>query len=524
MKTSCFHKRLQDTKAAMGSMEEEHTCPMCRDLFGRAQPFPCGHSFCPACAQEAWSQSGKRRFVCPQCLEEQGLVVCDCCPEGEGDEVQAAVKTCLRCEVSLCEQHLQPHLQRPAYSTHLLVEPLMDVTRRRCPTHWEVFRYYCMDDREYICQDCILEGRHAQHQVKGVRKVEEEYKVKLQSLLEKAEEKVKQGEIMLQEHQNACASIIEDSSVSDVSQVLQMGSALQTRVGRLVSAVINITEQERQQAMDRVQEDCSRVREDLNQTESLHRFLGSLLDERDPFLLIWAYQTEDSQMMADLNSPLFTPPQPSMDKKRVLENVENKYREFIADTLRCLIELKRDLLSSPLTLDKNSAHPLLNISEDLHSVMRVKKRLPVPEHQDRFDHWSQVVSCQILSTGTHYWELEVEGFWDIAVTYHSIGRKAKEGTAFGCNKISWSLTQQRDRKLAAWHNRKKTQLSVKMSGNHLAVALDYNSGSITFSEVGSASTLLPLHNFSTSFTQPVCLGFGLYKPELNSRVTVLKKI
>jgi len=48
-------------------------------------------------------------------------------------------------------------------------------------------------------------------------------------------------------------------------------------------------------------------------------------------------------MMADLNSPLFTPPQPSMDKKHVLENVENKYREFISDTLHCLIELKRDL-------------------------------------------------------------------------------------------------------------------------------------------------------------------------------------
>ncbi|KAF4117557.1 hypothetical protein G5714_002110 [Onychostoma macrolepis] len=508
-------------------MEEEHTCPMCRDLFDRAQPFPCGHSFCLTCAQEAWSQStdcGKRRFVCPQCLEEQSVVVCDCCPEDEGNEAQAAVKTCLRCEISLCEQHLQPHLQRPAYSTHLLVEPLMDVSRRRCPAHQELFRYYCMDDREYVCPDCILEGRHAQHRVKGVRKVEEEYKVKLQSLFERAEGKVKQGQKMLQEHQKACRSIIEDSSVSDVSQVLQMGSALQAQVSRLVSAVIKITEQERQQAMERVQEECSRVREDLNQTESIHRFFGSLLDESDPFLLIWVFQTEDSQMMAELSSPLFTPPRPSMDKKRVLENVENKYREFIAETLRCLIELKRDLLSSLLTLDKNSAHPLLNISEDLRTVMRVKNRLSVPEHPDRFDHWSQVVSCQIFSSGTHYWELEVEGFWDIAVTYHSIGRKSKEGTAFGCNKISWSLTQQHDRKLAAWHNRKKTHLSAKMSGNHLAITLDYDSGSITFSEVGSSSTLLPLHNFSTRFTQPVCLGFGLYKPELNSRVTILKKI
>lgn len=161
-------------------MEEKHTCPMCRDLFDRPQPFPCGHSFCLACAQEAWNQSagcGKRRFVCPQCLEEQGVVVCDCCPEDKSNEAQAAVKTCLRCEISLCEQHLQPHLQCPAYSTHLLVEPLMDISHRRCPAHQEVFRYYCMDDREYVCPDCILEGRHAQHQVKGVRKVEEEYKV-----------------------------------------------------------------------------------------------------------------------------------------------------------------------------------------------------------------------------------------------------------------------------------------------------------------------------------------------------------
>nr|XP_021326940.1 E3 ubiquitin/ISG15 ligase TRIM25 isoform X3 [Danio rerio] len=292
VKTSCstLHRRLQDTTAAMGSLEEQHTCPMCRDLFGRAQPFPCGHSFCPTCAQEAWSQnegSGKRRFVCPRCLEEQGMVLCDCCPEEEGDEAQEAVKTCLNCEISLCEQHLLPHLQRPAYSTHLLVEPLMEVSRRRCPAHKEMFRYYCMDDGQYVCADCILEGQHAQHQVKGVRKVEEEYKVKLQSLFEKAEEKIKQGEMMLKEHQRASRTIIEDSSVSDVSQVLQMGSALQAQVGRLVSAVIKITEQERQKAMERVQEDCSRVKGDLNQTESIHHFLGSLLEESDPFLLIW---------------------------------------------------------------------------------------------------------------------------------------------------------------------------------------------------------------------------------------------
>ncbi|XP_057189686.1 E3 ubiquitin/ISG15 ligase TRIM25 isoform X2 [Triplophysa rosa] len=252
------------TTVVMSSVEEIHMCPMCRDLFGQAQPFPCGHILCPACVRDAWRQSASsdrgRRFVCSRCLEERGVVVCDCCPQEESDDDQkcAAVKTCLRCEVSLCEQHLIPHLQRPAYRTHLLVEPLTDMSRRRCPAHREVFRYYCIDDMEYVCADCILEGQHAQHLVKGMRKMEEEYK--------------------------------QDSSMSDVSQVLQMGSALQAQVDRLVSAVTNITEQERQLALERVQEDFSRVREDLKQTENIHRFLGSLLEESDPFLLIWMQQ------------------------------------------------------------------------------------------------------------------------------------------------------------------------------------------------------------------------------------------
>lgn len=88
-----------------------------------------------------------------------------------------AVKTCLRCEVSLCAEHLQPHLERPAFSTHLLVDPLGDLSQRRCAAHTEILRYYCADERVYVCGDCLLEGGHAQHKVKALRQVEEDLKV-----------------------------------------------------------------------------------------------------------------------------------------------------------------------------------------------------------------------------------------------------------------------------------------------------------------------------------------------------------
>lgn len=88
--------------------------------------------------------------------------------------------------------------------------------------------------------------------------------------------------------------------------------------------------------------------------------------------------------------------------------------------------------------------------------------------------------------------------------------------------VSWSLTQQHDKKLAAWHNRRKTRLAHQLAGNRVAVAVDYSAGTIAFSEVGPSNNLIHLHTFSTTFTHPVCLGFGLYKAELNSRVSIVR--
>lgn len=85
------------------------------------------------------------------------------------------------------------------------------------------------------------------------------------------------------------------------------------------------------------------------------------------------------------------------------------------------------------------------------------------------------------------------------------------------------MTQQHDRKLAAWHNRRKTRLLHQMSGNRLGVAVDYSAGTITFSEVGPSGGLTHLHTFIATLAEPLCLGFGLYKAELNSRVAIVTK-
>lgn len=67
----------------------------------------------------------------------------------------------------------------------------------------------------------------------------------------------------------------------------RLGSDLQVQVKSLVGALREITKRERQQVLERVQEDCSKVREDMSQMLSIQHYLASLLAETDPFLLIW---------------------------------------------------------------------------------------------------------------------------------------------------------------------------------------------------------------------------------------------
>ncbi|KAK1806255.1 hypothetical protein P4O66_000131 [Electrophorus voltai] len=80
-----------------------------------------------------------------------------------------------------------------------------------------------------------------------------------------------------------------------------------------------------------------------------------------------------------------------------------------------------------LTLDPNTAHTRLSLSEGNRKVTRVKEQQSYPDHPERFDDWEQVV-CRESLTGRCYWEVEWSGGWaGISVTYKGIRRKGRSG-------------------------------------------------------------------------------------------------
>src|SRR4029434_4754695 len=87
-----------------------------------------------------------------------------------------------------------------------------------------------------------------------------------------------------------------------------------------------------------------------------------------------------------------------------------------------------------LTLDPNTVHRLLSLSEGNRKVAGVDKEQPYPDHPERFDRWSQVLCREGLS-GRCYWEAEWSGDGaHIAVAYKSIKRKGtSDDSWFGYN-------------------------------------------------------------------------------------------
>uniref|UniRef100_A0A673HRH6 B30.2/SPRY domain-containing protein n=1 Tax=Sinocyclocheilus rhinocerous TaxID=307959 RepID=A0A673HRH6_9TELE len=166
-----------------------------------------------------------------------------------------------------------------------------------------------------------------------------------------------------------------------------------------------------------------------------------------------------------------------------------------------------------LTLDPNTAHVKLSLSEDNRKVTYAKEKQPYPDHADRFEHQEQVLCKQSL-TGHCYWEVEWSGMVNVAVTYKTVSRKGGTESWFGYNDKSWSLYCTHNR-YTAWHNCMKTDIPVLSPlSNRVGVYLDVSAGTLSFYIVSDTHTLTHLHTFNTTFTEPLYAGFRAHESSL----------
>ncbi|XP_018527627.1 NACHT, LRR and PYD domains-containing protein 3-like [Lates calcarifer] len=182
-----------------------------------------------------------------------------------------------------------------------------------------------------------------------------------------------------------------------------------------------------------------------------------------------------------------------------------------------------------LTLDTNTVNNEIKLSDNNRKVTYVRAYQSFPDHPDRFDYWPQLL-CGNGLTGRSYWEVEWRGEVHVSVSYREIRRSGdSKDCVFGENDQSWSLACS-DLGYSVFHNNRKTSLSSPSSvSNRVAVYVDCPTGTLSFYAVPecvrvssdtlssdtlscwqcvTSETLIHLHTFNTTFTQPLYPGFG----------------
>ncbi|XP_049330087.1 NACHT, LRR and PYD domains-containing protein 6-like [Astyanax mexicanus] len=166
------------------------------------------------------------------------------------------------------------------------------------------------------------------------------------------------------------------------------------------------------------------------------------------------------------------------------------------------------------TLDPNTAHRRLSLSEENRRVEFREKLQSYPDHPERFDVYPQVLSREGV-TGRCYWEAEWSGGGaDVALSYKTISRKGWGSECqFGENINSWRLICS-DNSYYVHHNNKRTELPPPPSGcRRVGVYVDCPAGTLSFYRVSTythSHTLTHLHTLYTTFTQPLYAGIGIY--------------
>ncbi|XP_039672072.1 tripartite motif-containing protein 16-like [Perca fluviatilis] len=386
-----------------------------------------------------------------------------------------ALKSCLVCLVSYCEKHIQPHYDSPAFEKHELVDPSKNLQENISSSHDEVMKMFCRTDQQCICSLCLMdehkghdtveEARVEQMKKKGMIRFQHETEV---SRVKELQEKLDQE---ITELKRKDAELKKISDIEDHIQFLQNYPSLSPLSESTDSSSINIRP--------------LRYFEDVTAAESEVR--DKLQDVlRDTWTNISLIVTEVDVLL----------PQP-----------EPKTR---ADFLKNSCEI---------TLDPNTAHRQLLLSEGNRKAKLVGQQQRSSSHPDRFTNEFQVLSRESL-TGRCYWEVEWRGeVIYVAVSYKNISRACSPIVCrFGWNDKSWALRC--DKKSYTFlYNDIQTVVPGPVS-SRVGVYLDHRAGTLSFYSVSDTMTLL--HRVQTTFTQPLYAGLLLHSSSFGDTAELCK--
>ncbi|XP_026765917.3 E3 ubiquitin-protein ligase TRIM39 isoform X1 [Pangasianodon hypophthalmus] len=494
--------------------EDQLQCSICLEVFTDPVSTPCGHNFCMICLREFWDSSS--HCQCPMCKTEfpkrpdlrvntfisalaapfkksvqeksssaaeklsQSLVLCDICCEKK----LAALKSCLICMTSYCKTHLEPHERVSSLKKHKLMEPVENLEDYICQKHERPLELFCRDDQTCVCQFCT-EGDHKTHSTVPIEEEAEEKKTELGKTRAEVQQMIQERLKKIEELKHS-VELNKKNTEKEKLDVVEIFSALMRCIERSQAELLKVMEEKQKAAERQAEELIKELEQEITELKRRNTELEQLS------------HTEDHLHLLQISPSLCSPPHAqdwtdvtitSHLSVETLRRNLSQLQQTLSEEMEKLPEIKLKRIQQyavDVTLDPDSAHPHLILSDDGKQVICGDEKQILPDNPQRFDYCACVLGKEGFSSGRFYYEVQVRGKtkWDLGVVRESINRKGKI-TASPKNGY-WCVCLRNKTEYKALDS-PRVSLSLKQAPQKVGVFVDYEEGLISFYDVDAKS-------------------------------------
>ncbi|XP_074873245.1 E3 ubiquitin-protein ligase TRIM39-like [Carettochelys insculpta] len=437
-----------------GDIGNDTICSICLGYLTQPVTIACGHNYCQACLTRYCEERGpERRLPCPQ-----------------------------------CRAPFQTGEFKPNTQLHNIVEKLRELELKagkgpkegQCERHEERLKLFCEEDGEAICLVCEKSREHKSHSVVPIEEAAQEYKEKLQGALGPLRKQLAQALALTSEEEKKTAAW-QATAQQKRETIAGEFSKLHRLLREEEQLLLQRLAREEREALQRLQANVAKLSQ---QSASLQRLITELEEKcRQPA----------AELLQDVRSALRRSESTKLQEpEAVWTDLKNTYRVCL-DVTEALRRFAVDV-----TLDPDTAHPQLVLSEDGKRVRRGDTRQDLPQNPERFDPCPCVLGAERLTGGRSYWEVEVgdKTGWYLGVCRESVRRKGK--VTLTPEDGYWAVWL-RDGGYKALTSR-PTPLPVSARPSRVGIFLHYEAGEVSFYNVTDRSHLF---TFTRTFSGPL---------------------
>ncbi|XP_044537610.1 probable E3 ubiquitin-protein ligase TRIML1 [Gracilinanus agilis] len=438
-----------EAKELIENFKVELTCSICLGYFTDPVIAKCGHSFCKDCLLQCDEQPDAT-LTCPECREvirSSGI--------GTNKNLQ---------NLSITGKALRQHLQQSM------------VLLTTCDQHFEREKLFCKQDQKLICDSCLITQDHKDHKV-----------LPLKIAAKKCKKKLQKKKKILQEKKEGFKEAINELRTS-AAYVKKKSNYIKDLIRHAYNEMHKFLWKEENKSLQELDQE---IKEILTEFEKNENFLSQQIQHLEQRIL----ETEESldnaplEMLQDMKGIL----------KRNEELLLQKPKTVEFSYTICAVTGLAEILKSykvDISLDPKTDSFHLTVPEEFKHLKYEFDSQDQPGMQE--DYFVTVLGAQTFTSGTHYWEVNLEGQkeWVFGICEDSVLKNGNVSILF--EDVIAIIALKVKNEILFWS---PSYFFFQIPRKKVGILLNYEEGYVSFYDIKSRFILFSFSN--SAFQGPV---------------------